>query len=313
MRQRSGSMTDRISRREFVGAGAGTGALLALGGGLGSLARSGSAAAAFRSSSTSALALALDGRFAGFPREAEGGNPDYQSTSNVRTQPLELRFATGMSRAFCEWMASPGTTGRSVTLIEFSPTTLKERHRLHLNGARIARISTPACDAASQTAAEFEAFLTAESSQHFPSPSFSLAPPLPAKYTLLTHCFRIDITGLEKFTANATGVRPVGLLVDGGGRFAQQPFSLGFSIPVKYAPPFYEWMSERQSGVVKTRAGTLRLLTADLSAALAAVDFPQLIIDAIGIPGEDGSGPDLVDVRLACYGGAALNLAGLWA
>lgn len=307
-------MSDRISRREFVGAGAGTGALLALGGGLGSLARSGSAAAAFRSYSTSALALALDGQFAGFPREAEGGNPDYQSSTIGRTMPLKLRFATGMSRAFCEWMASPGTAGRSVILIEYSPTTLRERHRLHLNGARIAKITTPACDAASQAAAEFEVVLTAESSQHFPSPSFSLAPPVPGKYTLLTNCFRIDIAGLEKLTANVTRVRPVGLSVDTGGRFpAQQPFSLGFSIPLKYAPPFYAWMSERQSGIANTRTGTLRFLTADLSMALAAVDFPQLIVDAIGIPGEDGSSPDVVDVRLAGYGGATLNLAGLWA
>lgn len=304
-------MRDGIARREFVGAG--TGALLALGGGLGSLARSGSAAAAFRSYSTSALALALDGQVAGFPREAEGGNPDYQSAPNGRAMPLKLRFATGMSRAFCEWMAAPGATGRSVILIEYSPTTFRERHRLHLNGARIAGITTPACDAASQAAAEFEVVLTAESSQHFPSPSFSLATPVPSKYTLLTNCFRIDIAGLEKLTANVTRVRPVGLLVDSGGRFAQQPFSLGFSIPLKYAPPFYEWMSERQRGIVKTRTGTLRLLTADLSTALAAVDFPQSIVDAIGIPGEDGSGPDVVEVRLGCYGGAALNLAGLWA
>lgn len=317
-------MSTHLSRRDFL-ARTGSGAALAVGAGIVAALKAGRTVAAVRSYDTATLALALDGQFAGYPRDVEGGVTDIStpfSSTSVSTLPLVLRFAGGVTRPFIEWMPSilmlggMPPPGRSLNLFTFSPATMKELYRLSLAGARIALLETPLCDAASQENVCFRIVITAENAQQFDflggTTGGSLAVPATRNVPLVASNFRLDIGGSgPKIAFRARRVLPLEIRRNSNSlnyRISQ----LRVSMRRAEAAPFHQWLDQqRQStGSLIERPGVLTLLAPDRSSVLASIDLPALSIARVGMPGEDGSGPDSVEVTLNCRS-AAMNLAGL--
>jgi hypothetical protein len=310
------SMSTHMSRREFL-ARTGSGAAIALGAGIGGALKTDGAVAAVRSYDAATLALALDGQFAGYPRDAEGGVTEVSAQTlspRASTLPLAVRFAGGMTRPFLEWIPSILTQGtpaaRSLSLFTFSPATMAELYLQSLGGARIFSLETPLCDAASQENVYFRIVVSADSAQQSDRSLGTVAvPPAMTYKPLIAANFRLDIGGSgPKIAFKPRRVLP---LVIRRTSLAYGVSPLQISIQRAEAAPFYYWMyQQRQSSTYIERPGVLGFLAADRKSVLASVDLPNLSIARVGIPGEDGSGPDSVEVMLNCRY-ATLSLFGL--
>jgi hypothetical protein len=260
-----------------------------------------------RSFTASHFALEIDGAFAGFMEQVEGGN----AFSDVVEEPLSpalsfrkkhianpgyravtLEVGSDMRQPLADWIKATfnGSFQRkngAIVAIDFTST---ERRRVEFFNALITEVGLPALDAASKDAAKITIVLEPEYTRR--------VDPHPGKYAgqlcnakqkaWLTSNFRLTIDGVDTSKTRAIDAPTMTVVFQEGGEgrdFGREPAYVSFSnviveLPESAAQSFDQWFEnfviQGNAGDDQEKGGTLEYLTPNLSSPVLTLTFSHL-------------------------------------
>jgi len=276
--------------------------------------------------------LELDGSFAGWLQDADGGAAVGEVVSfkqgtdgivrkhigGIKYEDITVNCGTGMSKAFYEWIQDTfagkgGSRNGSIVATDFQA---RERLRLDFSRALLAEVALPALDASSKDAAKLTIKFTPELTRHKMGSGAAI------KFTANAHAdkwltsdFRLTISGLEDATSRAMKIdalafkQTVILAREGGSRDSVNlPGGLEFpdlavTVPLSHSQSFYDWhesfVIQGDSGSAGEKQGKLEILDTRQK-AIFSLSFQQLGVFRVATD-KDVTGEQIVRVKAGMY------------
>lgn len=270
----------------------------------------GATAAEERGVQSAKFALELDGVFAGWLYEVEGGHAvadvvterlgaDWLSKKhigNVKYEEITLVVGANMSKAFYDWIAESvsGQNNRKNGAVVAADFNYRETSRLTFTDAFVTELAMPALDAASKDAAKLTVKVRPAMTRRVATAEGAKLPPPEGKghKQWLPANFRLRIGGLEETAMRVNKIEALVIkqkvVEHAVGEFRDydpepggvEVPNLVITLPESHGQPLYDWhesfVIQGNAGEEQEKGGSLEYLAPDLKTVLFRVDFQHL-------------------------------------